>query len=195
MIPVSFLEQVVKLGQLLFSSPVYFGLFWIFFLLFLFQILNVKRQKIWVKVMIAVLFLGFLTFTILGYHSDILTGFDAMMERLIFNLYFPSLAIYILVLAFSYLLFIYTLFRKTFSSLVQKINITFFTLLQFLFSIFLITVITNSIDISSRISMYQSSTLVTVLQFSMILFVFWLLALGIVYYIKQVKKYLSSDSV
>lgn len=189
MIPASFLEQMIKLGKLLFSSPIYIGLFLIFFLLFLFQFLNVKRNNLIVKVFVSCLFLGFLLFAILGYHEAILTGLDYMIERLVLNLYFPSLAIYVIVILFSYIIFIGTTLGKRFSTVVKRINTAFFSFLQFLFSLFLIVVITNKIDISSRISMYQSSEVTILLQVSMILFVIWLLALMIAYYVKQVQKY------
>lgn len=189
MVPVSFFEQLIKFSKLLFSSPVYIGLFVIFILLFLFQFLNVKRENIVVKIGVSCLFFGFMLFAILGYHKAILTGLDYMMEQLILNLYFPSLTIYIVVLIFSYLIFLLTTFSTKFSKTVKRINSSFFTMMQFLFSIFLIIVITEKIDISSRINIYQSTDLTVILQLSMILLVFWLLSLVVAYYIKQIKKY------
>ena len=47
----------------------------------------------------------------------------------------------------------------------------------------------ENIDVSSRIAMYQSQDLTIVLQISMILFLLWLLALVIAYYIKLIRKY------
>lgn len=189
MVPTSFFGQLIKLGKLLISSPIYFGLFIIFILLFCFQILNVKRNSSWVKIFVSILFLGLMLFAILGYHSSIMTGIDYMLERMVLNLYFPSLAIYMIVILFSYGVFVFTIFSKKFTSLVKKINIGFFTLIQFLFSVFLINVITNDIDVSSRINMYQSNDMTIILQVSMILFLLWLLALMIVYYTKLMKTY------
>lgn len=189
MVPTSFFGQVIKLGKLLISSPIYLGLFIIFILLFCFQFLNVKRNNSWVKILVSVLFLGLMLFAILGYHTSIMTGLDYMLERMILNLYFPSFAIYMMIIAFSYCVFVFTMFSKRYTTVVKKINIVFFTLIQFLFSVFLINVITNDIDISSRIAMYQSTDMTIILQVSMILFLFWLLALVIGYYIKLLRKY------
>lgn len=189
MIPISLFEQFVKFGELLLSNPLYLGLFIIFVLLFLFQFLNVKRRNIVVQIFVSVLFLGLMAFVILGYRESILTGLDYLIERLVLNLYFPSFIIYMIVILFSYLIFVYTTFHKKFSSVVKKINTGFFTFIQFLFCVFLIIVITEKIDISSRIAMYQSQDLTLVLQMSMILFLLWLLALVVAYYIKLIRKY------
>lgn len=189
MIPISLFEQFVKLGQLLLSSPLYLGLFIIFVLLFLFQFLNVKRHNVIVQIFVSVLFLGLMTFVILGYRQSIVMGLDYLIERLVLNLYFPSFIIYMIMILFSYLIFVYTTFHKKFSTVVKKINTFFFTLVQFLFCVFLIIVITENIDVSSRIAMYQSQDLTIVLQISMILFLLWLLALVIAYYIKLIRKY------
>lgn len=189
MVPTSFFGQLIKLGQLLISSPVYLGLFIIFLLLFCFQFLNVKRNKSWVKILVSVLFLGLMIFAILGYRSSIMTGFDYMIEKIVFNLYFPSFAIYMIIIIFSYFVFVLTMFGQRYTNTVKKINIVFFTLVQFLFSVFLLNVIMNKIDISSRIAMYQSNDMTIILQVSMILFLFWLLALVIAYYMKLMKKY------
>lgn len=189
MIPTSFLGQLMKLGQLLISSPIYFGLFIIFILLFCFQFLNVKRNNTLVKIFVSILFLGLMLFAVLGYHKSIFIGIDYMMERIVLNLYFPSFAMYVVIIAFSYLIFVFTMFSKKFTSIVKKINITFFTVIQFLFSTFLILVINNKIDISSRINMYISNDMTIVLQISMILFLLWALVLMIAYYIKLLRKY------
>ncbi len=189
MIPISLFEQFIKFGELLLSNPLYLGLFIIFVLLFLFQFLNVKRRNVVVQIFVSVLFLGLMAFVILGYRESILTGLDYLIERLVLNLYFPSFIIYMIVILFSYLIFVYTTFHKKFSSIVKKINTGFFTFIQFLFCVFLIIVITEKIDISSRIAMYQSQDLTMVLQMSMILFLLWLLALVVAYYIKLIRKY------
>ena len=189
MIPISLFEQFIKFGELLLSNPLYLGLFIIFVLLFLFQFLNVKRRNVVVQIFVSVLFLGLMAFVILGYRESIFIGLDYLIERLVLNLYFPSFIIYMIVILFSYLIFVYTTFHKKFSSIVKKINTGFFTFIQFLFCVFLIIVITEKIDISSRIAMYQSQDLTMVLQMSMILFLLWLLALVVAYYIKLIRKY------
>lgn len=189
MIPISLFEQFIKFGELLLSNPLYLGLFIIFVLLFLFQFLNVKRRNVVVQIFVSVLFLGLMTFVVLGYRESIFIGLDYLIERLVLNLYFPSFIIYMIVILFSYLIFVYTTFHKKFSSIVKKINTGFFTFIQFLFCVFLIIVITEKIDISSRIAMYQSQDLTMVLQMSMILFLLWLLALVVAYYIKLIRKY------
>ena len=165
MIPTSFFGQLIKLGQLLISSPIYFGLFVIFVLLFCFLFLNVKRDNVVVKICISVLFLTLMIFAILGYHKSIFLGIDYLMGQLVLNLYFPSLAIYVIVLGFSYLVFVYTIFSKRFSLVIKKI------------------------DVSSRIMMYQSTDMTIVLQISMILFIFWLLTLLIAHYVQLIRKH------
>ncbi len=189
MIPTSFFGQLIKLGQLLISSPIYFGLFVIFVLLFCFLFLNVKRDNVVVKICISVLFLTLMIFAILGYHKSIFLGIDYLMGQLVLNLYFPSLAIYVIVLGFSYLVFVYTIFSKRFSLVIKRINVAFFTIIQFLFSVFLLLVITKKIDVSSRIMMYQSTDMTIVLQISMILFIFWLLTLLIAHYVQLIRKH------
>ncbi len=194
MVPTSFLGQLIKLAKLLCSSPVYLGLFIIFGLLFVLSFLNIKRDNKIIKSAIVIIFLSLMLFAILGYHQSILLGLDYLFTAFAMNLYFPSFAIYVLIVLFSYLVFIFTIYQDKFSTVIKKINLLFFCLIQFLFSTFLILVITNKIDISSRIEMYKSADLTIVLQISMILFLFWALILVLVHYWKLIRKYFISSN-
>lgn len=171
-------ERILELGKLIISSPLYIGLFLIFFLIMTFLLLNIKKKNKIITYLFLGSILALFAFVLLGYHQSILTQLDNLIGTIVLNVFFPSWIVYFLVIVISYGIIIKTILHKESSKLKSIVNIVVFSILQFLFASFLIVVLSHNLDLSNRISIYTRSELVTILQFSMTLFLIWMLFLA-----------------
>lgn len=171
-------ERILELGKLIISSPLYIGLFLIFLLIMTFLLLNIKKKNKIITYLFLGIILALFAFVLLGYHQSILTQLDNLIGTIVLNVFFPSWIVYFLVIAISYGIIIKTILHKESSKLKSIVNIVVFSILQFLFASFLIVVLSHNLDLSNRISIYTRSELVTILQFSMTLFLIWMLFLA-----------------
>lgn len=171
-------ERILELGKLIISSPLYIGLFLIFLLIMTFLLLNIKKKNKIITYLFLGIILALFAFVLLGYHQSILTQLDNLIGTIVLNVFFPSWIVYFLVIAISYGVIIKTILHKESSKLKSIVNIVVFSILQFLFASFLIVVLSHNLDLSNRISIYTRSELVTILQFSMTLFLIWMLFLA-----------------
>lgn len=174
----SFWERVLELGKLIISSPLCIGLFLIFLLIMTFLLLNIKRKNKIITYLFFGIILALFAFVVLGYHQSILAQLDQLIGTIVLNVFFPSWIVYFLMIVISYGIIIKTILHKETSKLKSIVNIVSFSILQFLFASFLIVVLSHNLDLSNRISLYARSELVTILQFSMALFLIWMLFLA-----------------
>lgn len=134
-------------------------------------IFDIKKYKKVSRILYIVCIIFLATFFIIKYFDVIFKVIDSFVEILLKSLYFPNLGIYITILVITNLTFIFTLISKK-SYKTNKIIASLITTLIDLLFIMIISVISkNHIDISSDVKLYSDSTILTLLQISMGLFV------------------------
>lgn len=188
-------ERILELGKLIISSPLYIGLFLIFLLIMTFLLLNIKKKNKIITYLFLGIILALFAFVLLGYHQSILTQLDNLIGTIVLNVFFPSWIVYFLVIVISYGIIIKTILHKESSKLKSIVNIVVFSILQFLFASFLIVVLSHNLDLSNRISIYTRSELVTILQFSMTLFLIWMLFLAGYHLIQKISHIVDHSSL
>ncbi len=191
----SFWERILELGKLIFSSPIFIGLFVIFLLIMTFLLLNIKRKNKIITYLFFGTILALFAFVLLGYHQSILTQLDNLIGTIVLNVFFPSWIVYFLVIVISYGIIMKTILHKESSKLKNIVNIVSFSILQFLFASFLIVVLSHNLDLSNRIALYARSELVTILQFSMTLFLIWMLFLAGYHLIQKISQVVDRSSL
>ena len=150
-------------------------------LLLVLMIYSIKKKKKISKIVyiVSLSFLG--VFVFVKYFNIIVKFFDTFIEMIINLLYFPSLGLYVTILLVSNLFFVFLFFfKKTYKSYKLVCGICN-SLIDFLFIMVIGIISTNNIDISIDLKLYSDSTILTLLQLSMAIFIsMWL----IIFFIK-----------
>lgn len=148
------------------------------------------------------------TFLLIGYvifnnSSSLTPVFDSIMDDLFTNIYFPSTYAYLFVYFFMNISILGSLINIKHKSTYKTIHGVFFIIINFLFALILEFIASNKIDIFKKTSLFSNKNLIILLELSIMVFVFWLLTLGLVYLstvisdriiLKQEKKELEEDA-
>lgn len=134
-------------------------------------IFDIKKYKKIRRILYIVCIIFLATFFIIKYFDVIIKVIDSFVEILLKTLYFPNLGIYITILIITNLTFVFTTISEKSYKIYKIISSLITTLIDLLFIMIIGIISKNHIDISSDVKLYSDSTILTLLQISMGLFV------------------------
>ena len=134
-------------------------------------IFDIKKYKKISRILYIVCIIFLATFFIIKYFDVIIKVIDSFVEILLKTLYFPNLGIYITILIITNLTFVFTTISEKSYKIYKVISSLITTLIDLLFIMIIGIISKNHIDISSDVKLYSDSTILTLLQISMGLFV------------------------
>ena len=134
-------------------------------------IFDIKKDKKISRILYIVCIIFLATFFIIKYFDVIIKVIDSFVEILLKTLYFPNLGIYITILIITTLTFVFTTISEKSYKIYKIISSLITTLIDLLFIMIIGIISKNHIDISSDVKLYSDSTILTLLQISMGLFV------------------------
>ena len=185
MIDFSFAEKLVQLKDIFMSSPFFFGSLIVGLILLIIMIISVKKNRRIGKIIFIISWLFIIGFCIINYFDFFISIFDRFFGRVVEEIYFPSITVYTVILLFSNIILVYSLFNKKLADIYKVINLTMPMTLDLLFIVILDTIVKNNIDIYSEFDVYSDPKLIVLLEFSMFLFLIWIFAVGIIYVIRK----------
>lgn len=191
----SFLDKIHVLFELLFSSPIVIGIFAFSLILMVALFFSSKLNKKFVKYIFISIYVLIIGFSIFKYGSYFLTSIDSFLTLFMANIYFPIIPIYVAIMIISFIIMIVTLSGRNKSRIVKIINTVFFTLIQMLFAVFIYTIESNNIDLSSNTGLYSNEQTMTLLELGMGLFVVWIVLLLVILYLKKADKIFKTKKV
>ena len=152
---------------------------------------NKKITKI-ICCLVYIIIFGYLIYT---YNNEIFHLFDYLMDNIFLLLFFPNLAVYILILIITNVFLV----RSTFSNddgLIKKgINIFFFLIFNIIFYFIVNNIITNNINVYEKLSIYTNSELLNLIELNMKIFLIWVLVLIIISFIKRINSYVENRNL
>ncbi len=184
----SFFDKIQVLFNLLISSPIVIGIFTLSLFLMIVLFLSSRLHKRVVKYIFICIYVLVIGFSIYKYGSYFLTSIDSFLTLFMANIYFPIIPIYVGIMIISFIIMIITLSGRSKSKVIKIVNTVFFTLIQMLFVVFIYTIETNNIDLSTNTSLYSNEQTMTLLESGMGLFVIWIILLLIIIYFKKADK-------
>lgn len=186
------MDKIRVLFSMLVSSPIVIGIFAFSLLLMIILIFSSRLNKKLVKYGFIGIYLAVIGFSIFKYGGYFLTSIDSFLTLFMANIYFPIIPIYVAIMIISFIIMIITLSGKRKSRVIKLINVIFFTLIQMLFVVFIYTVESNNIDLSSNATLYSNDQTMTLLELGMGLFVVWVILLIVIIYLKKADKIFKS---
>lgn len=186
------MDKIQVLFSMLVSSPIVIGIFAFSLLLMIILIFSSRLNKKLVKYGFIGIYLAVIGFSIFKYGGYFLTSIDSFLTLFMANIYFPIIPIYVAIMIISFIIMIITLSGKRKSRVIKLVNVIFFTLIQMLFVVFIYTVESNNIDLSSNATLYSNDQTMTLLELGMGLFVVWVILLIVIIYLKKADKIFKS---
>ena len=193
MIQANIFEQLQTFFNILKANQ-YLGLLSIIALVSLLILLlaNKFQHKKITKIIFILVYLGIFITLLCFYHKEIISLLDYLMNNIFLFLFFPNLAVYVLVLIIINILIVRSTFSKKDSKFTKNINIIFFLLFQVIFYLIIDNVVKNNIDVYEQLSIYTNQDLLILIELSMQLFLLWVILLLIIKITSHLTIYIAS---
>lgn len=137
---------------------------------------NLKNKKI-PKIVGIVVYSLIVISLLLVYHNEIFTLFDYLINNIFILLFFPNVAVYMLVLIVVNIIMIKSILNKSNQKILKTFNCVMFIIFNLIFYLMIDTIINDKIDIYNGLNVYTDTNLMVLIQISMYLFIFWLIIL------------------
>lgn len=189
MIPMSIIEKLKTIFDIVSSSSFFFIALIIAAILLILVIINLKKYK---KVNTKLFVISWLFITIvlvIKYYKFIIALADSFIENIFMAIYFPNLAIFTIVLLITNISLFHSVLKKDKDMVYRIIQITTAILIDFLFILILDTIVKNNIDIYSQTEVYQNTNLFVLLESSMAIFTIDVALNVIIFIIKKLLNY------
>ena len=185
MIPMSILEKLKSLFGIATSSTFFLIAIIVSILFFCFTLFNILSKKmdnhkififIWGIIAVGI---------VIMYHNFIIGLGDSFIENIFMAIYFPSLAVFSVMVLLSNLVLFYSVFKKNLMLFFKIVWSVSAILINLLFVFILDIVVKDSVDIYSKAEVYGNQKLLVLLEVSMAIFA---LNLGMYLIITLIKK-------
>jgi len=161
----------------------------IIFLVLLMVIISFFRKKDKIKGIYFTIYLLILTSLLIIYHKPIISLLTFLVDTVIQEILYPSMALYAIILVLSNIMLISIILNNNINRFIKGINVMMFTLMQILFVFIIRDIIINNIDITLRLTQEATQGLLIMVEASMFVFVLWSLFLLVTKLIMNVKDY------
>ncbi len=181
MIQASIIEQIGTFFKILFGNPyVIILLLTAIIVLFLLVKASKPENKKITKILYSLIYLGTFGTLLYFFHAEILKLFDYLFNNIFLFLFFPNLAVYILVLVIINIIIIKSTLSERESKVSKYLNISFFVIFNIIFYLIIDNIIKNNVNVYEQLSIYTNNNLLVLVELSMKLFVVWALVLLII---------------
>ena len=120
---------------------------------------------------------GLLICIIYEYFESLSLMMNTLIDNLFTHIYFPSAYSYLFILIFTDVVTIINLLNPKIDKIYKKIHGICFIIINFVLSFILEMIAKNDINIFSKKSLFSNTDFITLLEFSMNIFIVWLIAL------------------
>lgn len=154
-IDLSLIEKLKIVFKYLMSSFMSVELFIIVLLLFLFLFFNIKHNKKMINIFVPIVILLFIAFMMMGFHEYTKSAIDELLKAIMNYYYFPSMSFYFIIIIFTTIYLIYSVYTDKFD-IKKKVFNYIFSFILFVFFVGLFSyIISNNISLSIDYSIYK----------------------------------------
>lgn len=196
MIQTSIFEQINLFFKLfLKQSNKYLILLVAFLTLIILLLANKFKNKKITKIICYLVYIIIFGYLIYTYNNEIFNLFDYLMDNLFLLLFFPNLAVYILILIITNIFMVKSTFSKNDSLIKKGVNIFFFLIFNIIFYFIVNNIISNNINVYEELSIYTNSELLNLIELNMKVFLIWLLVLVIINFVNKINSYVENRNL
>ena len=111
------------------------------------------------------------------YGSSFITLVDYAINEVFITYYFPNIVIYLIMLIITNVVLFKTIFSNKADFKLKVINSTAFAIIMYLFILAISQIATLNLDVFNITELYSSNAVRSLLELSMLIFVFWIIVL------------------
>lgn len=130
-----------------------------------------------------------LAYTVCYYYEPLSEMMNTLVNNLFTNIYFPSTYAYLFILIVTDIVAIVNLVSPKTEKIYKTIHGICFIITNFILVMILEMIAKYNIDIFSKKSLFSNTNFITLLEFSMNIFILWLVSLLVVYFINTITEY------
>lgn len=166
-------DKMKIIFQLLFSSFMSIEIVLFFLLLFLLLVFNVKIKNKLVPIILSIfLVIGIIVFCFV-FSSYAITCLDSFIMKIMDYYYFPSTIVYFFIFLFMVSVCFITTFSKKMKPMKKVFNYCCSIIVFLLFSMFIVLAVYSKIDFADTVALYQNNQILTLVQVSNLIVLFW----------------------
>lgn len=188
MVDFSLIEKFSQLKDVLLASPFLLFSLIMGIVLLVVMLISIKKNGRISNIVLILSWVFIALFIIIKYYNYFFQIFDRLFGRIVEEIYFPSLSVYTIVLLISNLFLAFAILKKKMAMIYKSLNIIFSFEINFMFIMILDTIVKDDVNIYDKINAYSNSNLLILLEFSMMIFVIWMLILFITFLIRKFAK-------
>ncbi len=167
-------DKISIMIKYIFSSFMGIELFILSLVLFIFTLLNIKKNNKIVKIVSIILCTSFLIGLIVTFHSYAKYCIDSFITMLLSYIYFPSMVMYFFTMIIVTIAIVVTILSKKMTISKKIVNSIVLSMMYLAFMCVAAIAATNSLDLSVDANLYQNETLLSFIQVSDLVFFFWI---------------------
>ena len=142
-------------------------------LLFLLLVFNVKIKNKLVPIILSIfLVIGIIVFCFV-FSSYAITCLDSFIMKIMDYYYFPSTIVYFFIFLFMVSVCFITMFSKKMKPMKKVFNYCCSIIVFLLFSMFIVLAVYSKIDFADTVALYQNNQILTLVQVSNLIVLFW----------------------
>ena len=177
MSPLSLMTKLQTVFDLITSKNLYLMILAIIvFFTIIFITTNSSNKKQSKRTYILLYLAGFI-FIAIQYGSSFITLVDYAINEVFITYYFPNIVIYLIMLIITNVVLFKTIFSNKADFKLKVINSTAFAIIMYLFILAISQIATLNLDVFNITELYSSNAVRSLLELSMLIFVFWIIVL------------------
>lgn len=188
-------DKLILIFKYITSSFMGIELLLLSLLLFLFTVINIRKNNKIVKIVSVILCLAFLLGLIIAYHSYAIYCIDSFITFILSYIYFPSMIMYFFIMLLVTIAIIYTICSKKMIRSKKIINSIVLSIMYLCFMCVAAIALSNKLDLSVTTQLYQNDTLLSFIQISNLIFFFWVEYTLLYYFYKFLEYKLDKKSL
>lgn len=182
------MEKFGILFRFLFSSFLSIEMLLLSLLLFLILVVNIKRKNQIIQMIAIGIYIGFILGILISYTTYVKTCVNSFIKAIMNYIYFPSTVVYFFIIVFVTIMTLSTLFSKKLTNFKKIVNYFFFSVLYFFFMSFVALAAYDSVDLVDTPVLYQNDVILSLVQLSNFILLFWILFTGFYWLFCYLKK-------
>ncbi|MDD4188415.1 MAG: hypothetical protein PHX04_06675 [Bacilli bacterium] len=176
MVEYTLLEKIKTVFNLVYTSPLFLILL-LGIALMIIDILFISKKDSKTKIVYSLVSIILIFFFMYSYLESLLSIFDTIFKNIVAIIYFPSVLEYILMLLISLIILLVSVISKKMNKIVKRINLFVLIINTFIFFLILDQIAKSNVDLANKISIYTNSTLMMLLELSILIFLVWVIGL------------------
>ncbi len=187
MVEYTLLEKIKTLFDLITSSPL-FLLLLLGIILMIIDVLFISNKNKKTQIIYLIVSILLILLILNLYFDSFINIIDTIAKNIVTIIYFPTILQYIIMLIISLIIMLISIFSKKISKFVKRLNIAVLILNTFLFFLILDQINNTTVDLSNKISIYSETSLLVLLELSILIFAIWIIVLMLYKIINKLSK-------